>query len=452
MREIRYTEYELLHDAYYGTGLFLGGRGLQPHARESEDNYRKRQSLAYYLNYVAPIINSSIDPIFKDTIDRDYNAVDVFEAFLENVDKLGTSLQEFMRRTAVSAKLYGVVYVVVDNTLNRDGASVLEVLQEERYPHLTVVKPEQVTDWRFDAYGRLLEFEYVSKVQLSKEKATTTHYKWTAEECIAYDENHKEIGRVPHNLGVLPVVQWFGRNTAPTSIKPTSEYISIAQTNYHIYQVCSWLTQTLQGQSFNILTMPDPGGNEDITIGISNVLTYDPMATHTPSFIAPDSAPAKLHVEHIEKLVKEMYRMSGIDSVVGVQEAKSGVAKQWDFERTNQRLADFAVHCENAEKRIVDLFELWTGTKIDYRCEYPRDFKINDITESLVQAQQAMDLQLGSGAFKLEIAKKVLAAYLPNIEPDIYDEIVGEIEEGAKQEKIDTTYTIEDDEDGFETA
>ncbi len=77
--------------------------------------------------------------------------------------------------------------------------------------------------------------------------------------------------------------------------------------------------------------------------------------------------------------------MSGLDSVIGVRsdQTKSGVAKQWDFEKTNQKLADFALQCEQAEQEIIRLFDAWTGGESDYFCEYPRDFKINDVADAL---------------------------------------------------------------------
>ena len=149
-------------------------------------------------------------------------------------------------------------------------------------------------------------------------------------------------------------------------------------------------------------------------------------------------------------LVDDMYRLSGINSVIGVQEAKSGVAKQWDFERTNQRLADFSVQCESAENDIIELFELWTGTNVNYKCDYPREFKINDIADSLAQSQAVLDLGLGSNTLKVETGKKVLDSYLPNIEPETFDEIVAEIEESVQRQEQDETYHNDEVEGGAE--
>ena len=39
LTNMRNSEYELLHDAYYGTGMFAAGGALKRHPREDEKNY-----------------------------------------------------------------------------------------------------------------------------------------------------------------------------------------------------------------------------------------------------------------------------------------------------------------------------------------------------------------------------------------------------------------------------
>lgn len=421
--------YTLLRDAYFGDGQFESGGALVKHARESAENYAKRRQLAYYLNYTGPIVNASVDPIFRNEIAREYNNTAKFKIFLDDADRTGADLQNYIRRMAVAAKLYGVVYIVVNNEASI-GATVQDNLDVRALPYLTAVLPQNVTHWKFDERGRLVEFTYKDTVQDAEDKTRTRFYLWTVQEWQVQDENRQTIAQGYNNIGRVPVVQWFGRSADPTEMLPSPEFLSVAQTNYHVYQLCSWHTQILQNQTFNILTLPN-SGQEDITIGTNNVLTYPPESTHTPAFIAPDAAPANVLTDQIDRLIREMYRMSGLDSVIGVQTAKSGVARQWDFERTNQRLVDFAIQCEEAEKAIVALYEAWTGERINYTCEYPRDFKIADIAADLAEAQQALDLGFDSKSFRVEVARKVLTAYLPNIEPDVYDAVISEMEAAA---------------------
>lgn len=445
-------EYELLHDAYYGTGMFAAGGALQKHPRESPANYTFRQQLSYYLNHTAPIINACVDPIFKDTISRNYNESELFEKFLNDVDRLGTTLQEFMRYNSTQAKMYGVMYVLVDN-VSEIGETVADQVDNRQLPYLVAIEPKCVYSWRTNDIGELDFFAYRTTVFDDEGKTKTQYHEWTRTSWTLKNDEQKVVATGEHNLGKVPVVQWFGRSSRKVDILPPPEYLAIAKTNHQVYHLCSLLTQILNMQTFSTLTLPDNGqGADDITIGTNNVLLYPAESSHAPAYIAPDRGPAEIIMSVIKMLVDDMYRLSGINSVIGVQEAKSGVAKQWDFERTNQRLADFSVQCESAENDIVELFELWTNMNVDYKCDYPREFKINDITDSLAQSQAVLDLGLGSNTLKVETGKKVLDSYMPNIEPETFDEIVAEIEESVQRQEQDETYHNNNDEveDGAE--
>lgn len=450
LTNMRNSEYELLHDAYYGTGMFAAGAALQKHPRESAANYTFRQQLSYYLNHTAPIINACVDPIFKDTISRNYNESELFETFLNDVDRLGTTLQEFMRYNSTQAKIYSVMYILVDN-VSEIGETVADQVGNRQLPYLVAIEPKSVYKWLVNDIGELDLFTYTTTVFDDEGKAKTQYHEWTRTSWTVRNEEQKVIATGEHNLGKVPIVQWFGRSSRKIDILPPPEYLAIAKTNHQVYHLCSLLTQILNMQTFSTLTLPDNGqGVDDITLGTNNVLMYPAESSHAPAFIAPDRGPAEIIMSVIKMLVDDMYRLSGINSVIGVQEAKSGVAKQWDFERTNQRLADFSVQCESAENDIIELFELWTGTNVNYKCDYPREFKINDIADSLAQSQAVLDLGLGSNTLKVETGKKVLDSYLPNIEPDTFDEIVAEIEKNIQRQEQDETYHNDDVEGGAE--
>lgn len=439
----RAEEYELLHDAYYGSGMFASGAAVTEHARESNTSIQFRRKIAYYLNYTGPILNASVDPIFKDEIKREYSNSVLFDEFISDVDRQGTSLQEFIEQNAIAAKLYGVMYIVVDN-VSEFGNSLADTLANRSMPYLTAVEPKNVVNYEFDDNGKLKLFTYTSYLKNADGSIKTHYHTWTPTEWAITDSSNNIIGKGEHNIGRIPIVQWFGRAARKRDILPPPEYLSIAKTNAHVYNLCSLLSQILYNQTFSILTMPvDNNGLQDVTIGTDNLLAYPAEAGKAPSFIAPEKGPAEVLMAQIDKLINEMYRMSGIDSVIGVQQAKSGVAKQWDFERTNQNLAAFAVRCENAEYDIINLYKLWSGDNLEYTCEYPRDFKVNDVSESLTQAQQAKDLDFKSDTFDNEILKKVIDAYMPNLEIDTKDMIVKEAQEAADEVAQNKAYSNE---------
>lgn len=438
--------YSLLTDAYYGDGIFIGGKGLRRHPREKEFNYRDRQAQAYYLNYMGPIVDACVSPIFRDTIRREYKNNQLMDAFMDDCDRLGTDFQDFMRRGAKYAKLYGVVYVLVDNTAER-GNNLSDVFTKRKFPFLSLIMPSQIDAWEQDDTGALISLTWTEEKK-NNDHVMMVRHTWT-DKAWMIEEDGKATSSGEHDLGRIPIVRWCGRTTEPTEILPTSEFISVAQANYFLYQVCSWHTQILRDQAFSILTLPMTG-EDDVTVGTNNVLTYPPEATHTPAFIAPSATPAAMLTDQMDRIIREMYRMCGLSSVVGVQEAKSGVAKQWDFEKTNQKLADFAIQCEQTEIEIMKLFSEWTGIDTGYFCEYPRDFKINDVKDTLAEAQAALDLDIGGTIYKTEVGRKVLDGYMPNIDDDVREDIIEEFgEKTEKQEEVFRNENInEADEDG----
>lgn len=432
------TSYQLLTDAYYGDGIFIGGKGLRRHPREKDFNYRDRQALAYYLNYTGPIVDACVNPVFRDNIRREYKDNQLIDAFMDDCDRLGTDFQDFMRRGAKYAKLYGAVYVLVNNVAEK-GNTRASVISHRQFPYLAIIMPNQIEAWEQNDAGQLISLTWTERQERERESETVTiRHTWT-DTVWMIEEDGKPAQSGEHGLGQIPIIRWCGRTTSPTEILPSSEFISVAQANYFLYQVCSWHTQILRDQAFSILTLPT-SDTDDVTVGTNNVLVYPPEASHVPSFIAPSAEPAAMLTDQMDRIIREMYRMCGLSSVVGVQEAKSGVAKQWDFEKTNQKLADFAIQCEQTETEIMKLFDKWTGVDTGYFCEYPRDFKINDIKDTLAEAQAALDLNIGGIMYKTEVGRKVLDGYMPNIDPEIHDKIIKEIAESGELEKEERAF------------
>lgn len=425
---------KLITDAYYGTGGFADGSYLIKHPRETERKYEQRKRLAYYINHVAVAVNSQVDPIFKDEVKREWKESVLFETFKTDVDRAGTDLQELAKRTALKAKLYGYTFLLVDNTAEQ-AETVGEAAERRQLPYVIEIAPDEVNKCVFDTVGRLVLFEYYEKNIDAKGSESRTRCTWTQTTWERETEGKTVQGK--HNLGIVPVVIW---TTTPISQGnlPASEFNSIVQCNYSIYQKCSWLDEILANQAFSILVYQGQMKTE-LTIGTENALTY-PDGANPPAFITPPATPAQLIQEQINQLVSEIYRMANLSTITGVRQATSGIAKAWDFQRANQALVDYAYMCQRAEMRLVEVYQAWTGERLDYRCEYPRDFAIADITDELDDAQRMFDLSLKSATLTVETVKRLLSVYLPNIDDDTYDQIIREIEKAADDKVQDMEY------------
>ena len=66
--------------------------------------------------------------------------------------------------------------------------------------------------------------------------------------------------------------------------------------------------------------------------------------------------------------------------------------------------------------------------------------KVADVTEGLQQSQLALDLNFESKTYQVEVARKVLEAYMPNIEPATYDAVIEELERAAAVTEQARTY------------
>lgn len=86
------------------------------------------------------------------------------------------------------------------------------------------------------------------------------------------------------------------------------------------------------------------------------------------------------------------------------------------------------------------LVSRWMGTDLRYTVVYPDDFGITDVATELKNAQAVLDMQL-TNKIKVEVAKQVLAAYVPELPADRFDAIIADIEkQGTEPAYNETPY------------
>lgn len=423
--------YNLLKDAYYGTGGFFTGRYLYKHERETNEAYAERCREAYYLNYFESIVNALVDPVFKRRPLRDFKgpAEDFITAFSQDVDRAGTNIHDFMKEVALHAKLYGVAFIVMDNRRMDadDSRTRQDMMVNKDYPYVYCLDPEDVDSFGIDHTGALT---YIRFHEISSVDDGAVKYRY-----VEFDRNGWRVtdetegaSSGSYNLGRVPVIPLYSRLLKKKTILPEPEFMSIAKVEQAIYNHCSWLSEILKKQTFPILTIPSLD-QKDIVVGTNNAMGYDPMSSHEPAFIAPSSDPATTLREQVRSLAQSMYRMASLSFITDIGNTnESGDARQWAFERTNQQLANFAGQCAKAENQMMQLFCRWIGLDAEYHVSYPDDFGIVDVAAELTQAQAVLDLQL-TNAIKEEVLKKVIAAYCPNISDKRFDELLEDVRE-----------------------
>jgi hypothetical protein len=435
--------YQLLEDAYAGKGGFLTGEYLVPHVRETLDKYIRRKALSYYANYVKTVVNSLVNPVFRKPATRDWEGKDaesqMFSKFQADVDRKGTNIKRFMKKTLKKAKLHGVCFIVVDN-VNEQPVTKASALEKRAFPYAYLVFPKQVKHYECNEDGVLTSITYETySRRFSGNAASNIITRWTWTQTGWKREREGKTDEQEHNLGVVPVIPLFGTDADDGDMLPTGDMLAIARINLTIFNLCSELRELLRSQAFSILCLPvselvESPEMDGVVTGTDNALNFDGTG-RPPLFITPPAEQAVLLQNELSRLVEEIYRLATLSSVVGVQQKTSGVAKQWDFENTNQSLSDMAENCQEAEMKMAFLFEKWTNSKIDYSCVYPDDFGIVDVTEALDDVTKALDLHIG-GLFQKEVKKKAAEIYLADLPEERFDAVMEDIEqqgEGVQQ-------------------
>ena len=428
------SEYELLENAFFGTGGFKDGCYLIQHKRETTENYSTRKEIAYYLNYLKPIVGSHVNPIFRKEADRNIEkSGKLFQRFLADVDGAGAGMHGFMKMAALTAKLKQVAFIVVDN--DREVATRRsEELQDRKMPYCYIIDASRIEDLKMDKHKRLKEITYT--ITDPDDKNKTAYKTWTE---VSWEEWRKTsdqggrgvIASGEHGLGVLPIAPLFGAKPKPGDYLPEPDFYQIAKICQRIYNLRSEIDEAMRNQAFNVLTYPGTD-LKSLGIGTNNALGYDPEARHKPDFIAPDTAPMEEQRKDLSLLISEIYRMAQLSFATGVQEQKSGVAKAWDFEDTNTTLTDFADNCEEVERRIALIFGKYVNeSSLEYTPSYPDEFGVIDVQAELDEVSSALYLNIG-GKFNKEIKKKAARSVFHKNK-----ELVGEIEADIDQMQED---------------
>lgn len=446
MRNNKVELYKLLEDAYAGRGGFQTGEYLARHTREDVEKYRLRQTLGYYLNYIKPCVDAHVAPVFKTLAVRDYEGPGskAWEQFASNVNFLGDGIDKLMKKAASSAKLNGVAYIVMDMAEGLTVNSLADYEQDRNnLPYAFVVDAIAVKEVVLDKFGRITKFVYAEPDAGSEIMPATRTM--TAEGWSLQSSQGERKG--VWNIGCVPVIPLYSKEHKTHDPFPVSEFASAARANLAIYNMCSWLNEILMNQTFSVLTYPNSGAEEELVLGTNNALSYPAESGHAPAFIAPPADPATVLATQIANLQQEIYRMAVVVNVTGSSKLQSGQAKAWDYEATNQILSDFADTVENAEMKVARMFSVWTGVALDYKVNYPNDFKISEVEQELANAEVAKGLNFGDG-FDLEVFKRVLTSYLPELKADEFDTLVEEYRNLQEQQKLD--YNNSGDGDGEE--
>lgn len=427
---------------------------LDQFAREDLEKFQRRADLAHYTNYVGPLHDLLLAHINKTEMNRDKTG-DAIDEWMRDCDGRGTTWDTMQRETIrPRASLLGWCPVLVD-IAGGDGAPALTRAQERelgRRPRLIPLYPINVLDWIVDEDGHLIAIkirtDYEARDSLLSEPVTEERYSlWYADRVEHYvvrvdrdgNESIASVEERAHGYGKIPLVIWRAKATPDDRIRGMSSIGNSAVAAKRLFNLESEMDEFIRGQVFAILGIPvadtAEGGMGEITIGASNAIAIPKDAHMGLHYVAPPSSVSDALEKRMEVMVREIYRTEHIEHAKPTgTTATSGVARAYEFEQTNRRLAGIASSFARAEEKGLRLVAelLGDSSAEELTVTAPTDFSIEDLTAELEAVLAALELRLGPTA-EASIKKRIIKRLMPNLPQDTQDAIDTEIDEQQLQ-------------------
>jgi hypothetical protein len=457
----------LLGEAFEGDGGFLDGSNLVAHPREvnygqhsdgsvdydtvvsEKQKFIRRKAIARYENFARTIVQTFIDYLCQKTPTRTVGTpgptatTHPLEEWWLDVDGLGTHIDDWMKRAATLAAVYGHVFVVLD----RERLAVPAQTQaEQATPFVRLYTPLDTPDW-LAPHGKLTAVRFIEAVGRASlmervtddEAVEYQHRIWTETDWSLYDDQGKPVqAATPHNLGELPVLPLFCQRRArlPMIGQPLLPDPRLFKDHFNLL---SELRELLRGQTFSMLHVELAEG-QDLAdakglLGPSAGVETVSFSRGGMAFIAPPAGPAVTYQEEVQALERKMYRLTGLPWESDSREIEAAESRRLKAMDLNRLLSGIADECEQVDYALARLwFKATYGaeagqTKFDeakLTIRYPDEFHTEQLLQALQDAQVALGLKLGPTASRM-IRERVVPLVLPDLSPEDAETISQEI-------------------------
>jgi hypothetical protein len=371
--------FDFLEHTYEGSNGYRDCSYLIPHPREVF--YETRRDSSYYTNVFGHVVNAMVDQVFENDIPRSSTST-LFDAFMENADGLGASLQEIIEDTMYLARCCDAAFVVMDNyPANVQPATIAQAAKQRIVPYIYIKRMQDVFAVTEDSSGKLTSVDfYDEKISVQMDKKTVevqTYRHWTNMLCEVYyfaEKGRVSVSIVNHNLHVLPVIPVtnFSRRKRVSKIKSSiPSMYSLAYLCYALFNKESEVVSLEQYQCFSIFYVS--GRINSGSLGHANVIEVPLDAKFPPGYASPDAAMMAGLVKNCDRLTESIYKVARQKGVVALVE-QSGIAKEWDFRGEESTLKRTATAAHGLEVKIAELFGLYTHTVFEFTSTYPDHF------------------------------------------------------------------------------
>lgn len=460
--EERSDHWRFLAQAYEGGPQYVNAGNLFQHERELDESYEARLKRAHYWNYCASLNDFVPDFIFRDPAERapDDAIKDPFNDFAANVDRMGTTLPQFMRRVAEEARLYGLVWIACDKPAIPKGTDTskmsLKQAQDQKLdkPYWYIVRRLEVLDYEVDQFG---VYTYLKRLVSHRERKGNDWVvldrviEWTQSDVRTTtidvtDPKKKKIvkrERLEHKLNMVPFVPVFNRRSKFVYDEGVSFLEDIAYQNRQVFNLTSLLDEFLYRQCFNVLVMEQDTAipTRSTTageVGTANVIEIPKGVQNPPAYLSPPVDPAQFVQTERESVVREMYRQAVQDVTNEVLGGASGEAQNQAMSRTVPNIARLADELQLAEIQSLTIWAKLSNREWKGKISYRRDYSISTLMDMVLQLSGILNnLKILPPRFIKEEWKRVIREFDGRLSPEAMTEINKQIDALSDEDLID---------------
>jgi hypothetical protein len=427
---------------------------LPKEPREPEDAYETRVQRSVLSPYTVRLIDNAAGLILRRPINIEGD--DFWLDWSENVDGLGSSLNEFARRALISAITYGHSGILVDFPQDSGVTTLFEERQLGRRPYFNNVDAPDIWGWRQESQlpsspltqVRIHEWSTVPSGEYGQRRVERIRvirpdsYEVFQRQGDSYGMESGEtttdtdeyIGRVesgPLPFNQVPFVPMYTNRVGMLTSSPP--LIDIANLNITHYQRQADLIHALHIAAMPILVLEGWDDAEDATaVGVNYGLITTPG--NKVYYVNADSGSFDAQQEELRQLEMQMSHL-GISKLLGQKYvAESADAKRIDQAQANSVLSIISMELESALNQAYAFAARYLGVEPP-RITLDRDF---DFYRLIGQDISVIGQLRTEGALSNETYLKILKSgeIIPD-SVDIDDELaeVNRLQEEMKAEQ-----------------
>jgi len=423
--------YMLLRDAYYGIGGFRTGATslsvvdgiyndteegisyLVRHVREKTNKFERRTQLATYLNFLRPVLDSVISPLFAQDIERTTND-DYFQAFENDATNSDFSLTQFVHQTTTKASLYGFEIVIMDNFSNLADDKKTNI-DGRRFPYLYTVDSLAILDYTLDRFGALIYLKFNESETIKKDKIDRVFARIDGIPSTWLEVRENRISPVEQVVS-MPYLYRMAPSQDARKL-PISSWSDVAEASAHLYNIQSLIAWQEFNNTFPILTI-DSTKQENLKLDENSVLFYGRDIegnTNAPAWISPSTDTLDQLQKDKQTLVDHIYQVS-LQAVTQTGADASGESRRWADRLRQERLQYTLQKVEDFERWIANTFFAYFNKSgaDEVAIKYPTNFEYLSLSEDIADAMSMLSLNL-SPTNEARIRQDILAKKFVNL-------------------------------------